>query len=199
MATTIREYLDSSLDSKIETKAGELWVCANGPGTLHVSSKPIYGSQDVSPYITLRGIEYHVSAHVIWIEKDEHAPLDSDAKGEIRAAKGWRVAPSTYQRGEETIRNWNYRQGVHASRRGMYFDKDTTDAARRALVQIVEEAVNAWSATPEAQEAIRQGSIRALHNDARSAEEKIAKKLAEVDELRAKVRAFDKQIAKLSK
>jgi peptidoglycan hydrolase CwlO-like protein len=109
------------------------------------------------------------------------------------------VNPATYQRGAEKVANWRIRDGLYASRKGSVSIHDTTPAAARKLVEVIEEAANRWAETPEAREEIRTGAIRSLSNDARSDEEKIEEKEKEIAELRAKVKARDAQIAKLRK
>jgi hypothetical protein len=198
-AKNVREWMDSTSDVSVETDCGPLWICVNGPDTLHIATKPIYGNQQVPPYITIRGIEYHASAHLVYVPRDVKGPEDSDAANEIQVRKGWRVAPATYQRGDGKVANWRIRDGLYASRKGSVSIHDTTPAATRKLVEVIEEAANRWASTPEAREAIRDGSIRSLSNDSRSDEEKIAEKEKEIAELHAKVKARDAQIAKLRK
>jgi hypothetical protein len=190
-----REFLDSLPDSRVSTPAGALFICVNGPDTLHVASKPIYGSQAESPYITIRGIEYHVSAHLIYVPEDVKGEPGADNAGEIKVRKGWRVNPATYQRGAEKVQNWRIRDGLYASRKGSVSLHDTTPAAQRALVEVIEAAANEWTAKPEAREALRQGAIRSLSNDARSDEEKIEDLSTQIADLRKRVKERDRQIA----
>jgi hypothetical protein len=198
-AKNVREWMDSTSDVSVETDCGTLWICVNGPDTLHVATKPIYGNQDASPYIAIRGIEYHASAHLVYVPRDVKGEPGADNAGEIQVRKGWRVNPATYQRGAEKVANWRIRDGLYASRKGSVSIHDTTPAAARKLVEVIEEAANRWAETPEAREEIRTGAIRSLSNDARSDEEKIEEKEKEIAELRAKVKARDAQIAKLRK
>jgi hypothetical protein len=191
--------MDSLPDSRVTTKQGEVWICVNGPGTLHVSTHPVYGDQETSPYLTIRGIEYQASAHMIWIPEDVYGPKGSDSEGEIRVRKGWRVKPYTYGTGEDKRDNWNLREGLYASRKGAVSVDSVSSAARRSLVEVLEGAANSWGETPEACESIRQGSIRYLSNEARRDEEKIEELTGQIAELRASVKARDAEIRKLSR
>jgi hypothetical protein len=196
-----RKWIEGVPDTKIETKAGAVWVRANGPEHISVNTKPIYGPHIGADeaQIVIRGVPYYVSATLIYVPADVFAPEDSEARGELRAAKGWRVSPASYQSSDGARQNWLYREGLYATRPGSFSRDSVSPAARRTIVELVEQVANEWTATDAGKEAIRVNSIASLSNDAARVEEKIAESEGQIRELRAQLRNLDKQIAKLSR
>jgi hypothetical protein len=190
------------MTTKIDTKAGPLFVLNAHPGILQLTTNPDGGGPiGRESKLTIRGVSYSVTAILTLVPEDVRAPEGCGDAGAIRAAKGWRVKPRMIPAPDHSggkVANWNMREGLIASFTPWRQGQEPSSAARRTMIEIIEEAANAWAATEAGIEKIRADSMTSLVEDNERDQRAIEEHEAEIRALRDQIAARIKQIADLA-